>query len=398
MSARTTRETRDLLKKILTEPTAPFREDCVRAAIERELDAHGIPYVRDAGGNLIAGTSRPESLAKGFHIALLAHMDHPGFHLGESLGRGLWRCYWYGGAPFDKMVGAKVRLHDPLQPGKTAIGRIRKMEYVDDLEEGLPFTVDFGRTADGFSRESYGAFDLIPFDLKGDRVNTKAADDLVGCVIALGALIDQEKQLKKSRSSKPGSRRLIGVFTRAEEVGFIGCLDLMRRGDLPRNVWCISLEASRALPEAEFGKGPVLRIGDKTCLFDAEFSAVLWNVAKDLATETKGSFTFQRRIMSGGTCEATPLTLFGHKVTAIAVPLLNYHNFGKTKPNAEAVSLSDVDQARKLCAELGRRIDRPPVWTEAKKRELMSDFKRLQPMLTSTKIRIDSGRHVGTQR
>lgn len=391
MSARTTR---DLLEKILSEPTAPFRETCVRAAIERELDSHGIPYVRDAGGNLIAGTNRPESLAKGFHIALLAHMDHPGFHLGESLGRGLWRCYWYGGAPFGVMAGAKVRLQDPQRPGKTAVGVIRKMEYVDDMEEGLPFTVDFGKRADGFSRESYGAFDLPAFKLKNDRVTTKAADDLVGCVIALGALIDQENQLKKSKS-KTKSRRLIGIFTRAEEVGFIGCLDLMRRGDLPRNVWCISLEASRALPEAEFGKGPVLRIGDKTCLFDAEFSAVLWNVAKDLSTETKGGFKFQRRIMSGGTCEATPLTLFGHKVTAIAVPLLNYHNFGKTKPNAEAVSLSDVDQARRLCSELGRRIERAPVWTEAKKRELMSDFKRLQPMLTSTKVRIDSGNHKG---
>ncbi|MEK7357415.1 MAG: hypothetical protein AAB250_13265, partial [Bdellovibrionota bacterium] len=84
-----TATTRDLLEKILTEPTAPFREDRVRSAIERELEAHGIPFVRDAGGNLIAGTDRPASLAKGFHIALLAHMDHPGFHLGESLGRGL---------------------------------------------------------------------------------------------------------------------------------------------------------------------------------------------------------------------------------------------------------------------------------------------------------------------
>ncbi|MES2965582.1 MAG: hypothetical protein V4760_17000 [Bdellovibrionota bacterium] len=382
-------QTRDLLEKILKSPTAPFREDRVRAAIESELDAHGIPYVRDAGGNLIAGTNRPESLSKGFHIALLAHMDHPGFHLGEPLGRGLWRCYWYGGAPFEAMKGARVRLHDPAQPQKTAIGTIRKMEYVDEMEEGLPFIVDFGTKADGFSRESFGAFDLVPFRLKGDRVTSKAADDLVGCVIALGALIDQEKQMKKSRNR--GARRLIGVFTRAEEVGFIGCLDLMRRGDLPRNVWCISLEASRALPEAEFGKGPVLRIGDKTCLFDAEFSAVLWNIAKDLQLESKGAFRFQRRILSGGTCEATPLTLFGHKVTAIAVPLLNYHNFGKTKPNAEAVSHSDVDQARRLCAELGRRIEKAPVWTEAKKRELMSDFKRLQPMLTSTKIRIDSG-------
>ena len=386
-----TATTRDLLEKILTEPTAPFREDRVRSAIERELEAHGIPFVRDAGGNLIAGTDRPASLAKGFHIALLAHMDHPGFHLGESLGRGLWRCYWYGGAPFDAMEGSRLRLHDPRDHSKTTTGTIRKMEYIDDLEEGLPFTVDFGKKADSFSRESFGAFDLIPYRLKGDRVTTRAADDLVGCVIALGALIDQEKALRKSRSR--AARRLIGVFTRAEEVGFIGCLDLMKRGDLPRNVWCISLEASRALPEAEFGKGPVLRIGDKTCLFDAEFSAVLWNVAKDLATETKGRFKFQRRIMSGGTCEATPLTLFGHKVTAIAVPLLNYHNFGKSKPSAEAVSHSDVEQARRLCVELGHRIDRAPVWTEKKKRELMADFKRLAPMLTSTKIRIDSSKH-----
>ena len=360
----------------------------MRRALVRELDQHQIPSFIDASGNLIAGTSRPQDLKNDFHIALLAHMDHPGFHLGEHLGRNRFRCYWYGGAPFQAITGARVRLFNAADDSQSVSGVIRKMEHVDDLEEGLPFIAEFGASAHNFSDESFGGFDFPGFSIRTqnpDKVVTRAADDLAGCVIALGALIDQEIELRKSKS-KPTKRRLLGVFTRAEEVGFVGCIDLLKNKVLPENVWCVSLEASRALPEAEMGLGPVLRIGDKSSLFDGEFSSVLWKIARELSEESKKSkkpFQFQRRIMSGGTCEGTPLTLFGHKVTAIAVPLLNYHNFGQNKPQAEAVSLNDVDLARKLCFELGRRVQAEPRWNDQQKKALVSDFLRLKPMLYS---------------
>lgn len=375
--------TQTLLERVLSQPSAPFREGWARQEIENILKEEGIPFCRDACGNLFAGIKNFRELNSGFRIALLAHMDHPGFHLGERVREGVFRCYWYGGAPFEGMKGAKVRIYDPTDKTKTARGTVLKMEEINPSEERLPFLVQFPEKVASFSKGSFGGFDFPGIQLRGDTVTTRGADDLAGCVIAIGALIDQKRQ--------GGKGPLVAIFTRAEEVGFVGCLDLLKQGVLPKKVWCVSLEASRQLPEAIKGKGPVLRIGDKTCLFDSEFSAVMWRVAQELSKES--TFVYQRRLMSGGTCEATPLTLFGHKVTAVAVPLLNYHNFGHNgKPAPEQISLSDVDQARKLCFELGRRLTKPSSWKKNMTEMIVRDFKRLRPLLKGDHFQLEAKR------
>ncbi|MEO6970743.1 MAG: hypothetical protein ABI217_07595, partial [Chthoniobacterales bacterium] len=66
------------------QPTAPFREDAVRAEIETQLG--GCPHVkfeRDAFGNVIARYQRGRRKAE---WAFAAHMDHPGWVRGEFLG------------------------------------------------------------------------------------------------------------------------------------------------------------------------------------------------------------------------------------------------------------------------------------------------------------------------
>jgi endoglucanase len=176
----------------------------------------------------------------------------------------------------------------------------------------------------------------------------------------------------------------LAVFTRAEEVGFIGCTDLLTRKILPENIWFLSLEASKALPEAEMGRGPVLRIGDAWCLFDAEFSSLLWTFAKELAASTEKSenpFRFQRRLMSGGVCEGTPLTIFGFQVAAISVPLLNYHNQGEDGPAQEMISLFDVEGARALCFSLAEKLKEKPDWKSKVKKEILGFHRKLKPHL-----------------
>ena len=53
-------------------------------------------------------------------------------------------------------------------------------------------------------------------------------------------------------------------------------------------------------------------------------------------------FFFQRKLMDGGACEATPLVDFGYTTGAVAIPLDNYHNDGVNKLKAEIVDLRDV--------------------------------------------------------
>ena len=363
-------DTRSLIERVFGQPTAPFREGYVLNELASILKENSVSYFFDEGGNLIAGAKSAEELKTlGFRVILMGHADHPGFLIQERKNATAYFARWFGGAPFSQMENAVVRAHDP-RTGKSARGRISDFSNFDSHKEGHLFTIEFNEECD-LSVESFGAFDFPGSEIHGDLVSTRAADDLAGCVIALGALLDNQKN--------PDSK-LLCVFTRAEEVGFIGCLKLLKQNILPKDAWFVSLEASRQLPEAEITKGPVLRIGDRTFIFDPEFCAVLWKIALELQ-KNDSSFQFQRRLMSGGTCEATPLCMAGFKTAGIAVPLLNYHNSGAEGPAPEQISLHDVELARQLCAEVGRVLTHPPSWREQLERTIDQEYAELKHML-----------------
>jgi hypothetical protein len=303
----------------------------------------------------------------------MGHADHPGFLLHEKKSSTTYIARWFGGAPFSQMQNAFVRAHDP-KSGKSFRGRVSDFSNFDSSQEGHLFEIEFDQECD-LSLESFGSFDFPGSEIHGDLVSTRAADDLAGCVIALGALLDN-----KASTDSTSDCKLLAVFTRAEEVGFIGCLKLLKQNILPKDAWFVSLEASRQLPEAEITKGPVLRIGDRTYLFDPEVCAVLWKVALELQKKDH-SFQFQRRLMSGGTCEATPLCMAGFKTAGIAVPLLNYHNSGAEGPAPEQISLKDVEQARQLCTEIGRVLTHPPSWREQLEQTIDQEYAELKHML-----------------
>ncbi len=89
-----------------------------------------------------------------------------------------------------------------------------------------------------------------------------ACDDLAGCAAALG-------WLDRARTD-PGRRHFGVLFTRAEEVGFIGAIHASKSGSIPREARLLSIEASRASAEAPIGGGPVVRVGDASTVFDRE--------------------------------------------------------------------------------------------------------------------------------
>jgi endoglucanase len=145
-------------------------------------------------------------------------------------------------------------------------------------------------------------------------------------------------ELKRSRARV----NVIGAISRAEEVGFHGALAMAATGGLPRNALIISLETSRELPGVKMGLGVIIRIGDRTSIFDSEASRYLTEVAGRLQTKRAG-FCFQRGLMSGGTCEATAYQEFGLQTAAVCVALGNYHNCANhNRIKAEYVSLADA--------------------------------------------------------
>jgi putative aminopeptidase FrvX len=101
---------------------------------------------------------------------------------------------------------------------------------------------------------------------------------------------------------------------------------------------------SKERPWARIGNGPVVRVGDRSTMFDPLATAFLLRAA-DHCRERKSAFRVQRCLMDGGTCEATAFVGFGYRAGGLCLSLGNYHNIGKNlRPRAEYVSVNDLEQ------------------------------------------------------
>ena len=72
-------------------------------------------------------------------------------------------------------------------------------------------------------------------------------------------------------------------------------------------------------------------------LFAALIAAALASQSATLA-KASSRFKYQRRVMDGGTCEATAFGVAGFQVAGISTPLKNYHNMspsGRPEPEAD---------------------------------------------------------------
>jgi endoglucanase len=359
-----TRQQMRRLLRLLELPTAPFREHHVADFARAELARRGIPFLTDPAGNVVIGCrTRREYL----HIVrtpsaeplrvFVAHMDHPGFHGLRWIAPNRLAVRWHGGSPARLLRGSTVWLADDagyLAQGRLANIKLHRHGHSIDRAE-----VTFDNPVPGkpSARELFGGFAFkAPVWRQGRRLYTKAADDLVGVHTILETAIRHFKN--------PATRRrppFLGLLTRGEEVGFIGALVHLELGWLDnarRPIVCVSLETSRTLPGAIVGKGPVVRLGDRRTVFDAGSLRLLSELAENVLPGQH-----QRRIMDGGTCEATAATAYGLPAIGMSVPLGNYHNEGyeggqhcrgPRAPAPEFVHLDDIDGMAKLCTALMR--------------------------------------------
>lgn len=328
----------NFLQRLLSQPTAPFHEGFVSAFLGQELRNADIDFSLDEYGNIIAGSLDHEPA-----VACVAHMDHPGFEIVDG-GNEKAVADWFGGVDAKYFTGARVVIYNRESGAIRARGFIKGIARnpqgrVEKMNLSVTGSVEPG---------DFGTWDLVPFRRRGDTIFTKGADDLVGCAVILVLL----KTLKERGMG--GVVR--GVFTRAEEQGFIGTLGMIRSGSVSPTAKIISVETSKALAGVVLGGGPVIRLGDRASMFHHQMILFMDYVARDMK-EKDLSFAFQRRVMDGGTCEATPYQLRGYMAGGIAVPLHNYHNQGKTRIGAEGVHLKDVEGAVRLLVELAGRMD-----------------------------------------
>lgn len=290
------------IQNLLSQPTAPFHEDAVCRAIRQMLqECPSVRIEQDDFGNLIATYQRGDAKPR---WAFAAHMDHPG---------------WV------RSSGAMEAEGEPWQ----FLGGVPK-----DYLAPKPPRVEFG---------AFAMWDLPAFELKEGKIYSRACDDLIGCA----AIVAMFKELERTAAECC----CMGLFTRAEEVGFVGAMRLAMAGRLAKDVAIISLETSAERPPAKMGDGVIVRVGDKASIFDPAITAEL------VAAASAEKLPFQRCLMPGGTCEATAYALYGYQCGALCVALGNYHNCGpETRIAPEYVALADVEGLAALCVTLARGI------------------------------------------
>ncbi|MEJ2686776.1 MAG: hypothetical protein P8124_06110 [Gammaproteobacteria bacterium] len=379
-----------MLKDLLSLPTAPFREQQIRAFVAETLDAWGVPAFEDPAGNLVVGVGDRQAYRRLLRTAarepvrlFVAHMDHPGFHGMRWLDPKRLQVRWHGGSPVKHLAGAQMWLS--AGEGYAAEGTlqnvqlIRSRRAIDRAVVRLPGSAlhDAHR-----ARRLYGGFAFrAPVWKSGKRIYTKAADDLVGVY----CIMETARQLFSGRRRK--GVPFLGLLTRGEEVGFVGAVAHLELGwwrRASRPLVCVSLEASRTLPGAVIGHGPVVRLGDRRTVFDADGLKVLSDVAEQALPGRH-----QRRIMDGGACEATAATAFGLPAIGLSIPLGNYHNQGfeggpdcraAQGPAPEFVHLEDIEGQLSVCRGLMQSgLAWRDAWREQRQRlaRLRADYERL---------------------
>jgi len=275
-----------LFRKILSCPTAPFYEFHVARMIRDLLEPlKQVTVTSDDFGNIIAHYKKGGSRAR---LAFGAHMDHPGWVRSNG------KEEFLGGVPEERLQSHPV---------------------------------------DWFG--NFGMWKLHPFQVKDGLIHARVCDDLIGCA----AIVAMFYELEESGANV----NCYGIFTRAEEVGFVGAVHLAKNWPLPHQVRFVSLETSASRGGAIVGEGPVIRVGDRMSIFDDAVTAELVDAA--LAEK----IPHQRALLDGGSCEATAMNLYGIPAAGISVILNNYHNCPpKRGIREESVSLADTKSLLKL--------------------------------------------------
>jgi putative aminopeptidase FrvX len=381
-------------------PTAAGKENRVvewidswiadRPALSKHEDPHGNFEIR------IASASESDH-----PIYFTAHLDHPAFVVEEVESDTSLILSFRGGVMADYFPQAKVKIHnaeDSFVIG--TIGSEIKATNDEGKEESLKPFKRYSCVLDERSEVdsgTLGTWDLpeakIVDDEFGGIIHTNACDDLAAVAAALSA-IDELAALRES-GSDIGDVRVL--FTRAEEVGFIGAIGASRDGFMPKGSRIIALENSRAFLDSPIHGGPIVRVGDRISIFSPELTGAVAKVAERIAggpstpkASQKASempkWKWQRKLMAGGACEASVYCAYGYCATCVCLPLGNYHNMaglseaqagtheGTPRVGCEYVGLDDYAGMVDLLIGCGMDLPSSPgfvqrvekLWTDTK--------------------------------
>jgi endoglucanase len=355
-------------------PTAAGREHRVVAWIRKWISQRpGVDLTVDPAGNLRGRIRRAGS---GPPVYFTAHMDHPAFTVVDAKGAESVVLGFRGGVMEDYFKDARVTIHaaDGARIGATLRGRID-----GPGPDGFPtYTAALDQPHSKIKAGDVATWELPPARIENGLLHTHVCDDLAALAAALAAY----DILLQSESSQ--DVRLL--FTRAEEIGFIGAIAACRDRTIEPGSRVLALENSRSFEDSPIGGGPIVRVGDRLSVFSPNLTAAVARRAEEIAGAPPPTasqnlkelppWKWQRKLMAGGACEATVFCTHGYEATCLCLPLGNYHNMadlsavqaGKnTTPariDSEFISVADFDGLVDLLIACGQKLEAAPSFRE----------------------------------
>lgn len=353
------------LKELTQIPTAAGREQRVIRWIEHWAGARpGAILERDGAGNLMI---RRRESPGGPPIWFTAHLDHPAFVVERVVAPSVLELSFRGGVMDDYFKNARVAVFDGADQRHAAV-------LTGTVEAAGPFkryNAELSQSVPSIRVGDVGVWDLPAADEVEGNLHTLACDDLAAAAAALAAY-----DALLSLDTKQDVRLL---FTRAEEIGFVGAIAACQLGTMPKGSRVIALENSRSFADSPIGGGPIVRVGDRLSIFTPRLTDAVAKRAEDIAgapaqpvasqkrTEPL-TWKWQRKLMAGGACESSVFCDAGYECTCICLPLGNYHNMGdlaavqagtNTRPptiEREFISLSDFEGLVDLLVACGLEL------------------------------------------
>ena len=340
----------DIARGLQSQPTAPLMEAHPTRHIERFVKRRkGLTLTKDASGNLLV-RFQPKSLEAAPPLVMVAHLDHPGWFIKAAKDKDVELEFRGGVLAEHVRPGRKITFFTEGSSAPTGSGRI-----VEVGESSSRLTAGRARVTDGVAKpEGFAMWDLPEFSIRSGSIVSRVCDDLLGAAAALSVL-------DEIRALRGVAVPVWALFTRAEEIGFVGTLAAINEGYLPKESSILSLECSKVLPAAPQGDGVIVRVGDASSIFDPPLTQSLREAATELRAKD-ATFKFQRKLMDGGSCEATAFCAMGYRASGLALPLANYHNMGVDRQGAptigpESVKASDFMSEVRLLIELCTSAD-----------------------------------------
>src|SRR5579883_1453154 len=185
-----------LFRELTSVPTAPFFE-------------HGLAL-------------RYEGAGRGPALVLAAHLDHPAFHLSKVTAQGA-AGKLQGGLPAHLLKGAAVEAFAAGAQSNAPLAQ----GLVSGPETGGVYPIHWTVPPARGARPAFATLALTPMTVERGWLLSRSIDDLLGCAISL-------ETLRQACSSRLKANVTV-LLHRAEEVGFIGALDLIAQRRVDRD-------------------------------------------------------------------------------------------------------------------------------------------------------------------